>query len=67
MYAILVMLANLFNLIVDSAKVKENKRAQDEAKVADSNPAGWFNQHFNGLQSSEDEAVKARAVERKAD
>ncbi len=67
MYAILVMLANLFNLIVDTEKTKESKRAQDEAKAADIDPAGWFNQHFNGLQPSENEATKAAATERKAD
>jgi len=67
MYAILVMFANLFNLLIDTAKLKESKRAEAEAKVADSDPAGWFNQHFNGVQPSEDEATKAGTKEREAD
>lgn len=61
MISIVSFLDRVLSLIQVLIKKIQEKRAQDERDSLEANPAEWFSEHFDGVQSTSDEAKTSQA------
>ena len=61
MISIVSFLDKVLGLIQVLLKKIQEKRAQDERDSLEANPAEWFSEHFDGVQSTSDKTETSQA------